>query len=158
MPYDLFISYSRRDNENNRVTELKEQIEKDYLEFAKEPLSCFFDQEEIKGMENWEHRLLKELKDSHLLLVILSPNYLESPYCEWEIVEYLKYEYSRGVAGDGIAQVYFMEIPGIDDEDFRAKAATWLEKVSRRQRIDLRPWCDEGSASLHRLDVKKRLD
>lgn len=157
MPYDLFISYSRRDNVNNRVTELKNQIEADYLEFVKEPLNCFFDQEEIKGMDDWQHRLLQGLKDSHLLLVILSPNYLASIYCEWEIVEYLKYEYSRGVAGDGIAQVYFMEIPGIDDEDFRTKAAAWLEKVSRRQRIDLRPWYDEGADSLKREDVKRRL-
>lgn len=54
MPYDLFITYSRRDNENNRVTELKEQIEKDYLEFEKEPLNWFFDQEEIKGMDDWQ--------------------------------------------------------------------------------------------------------
>jgi tetratricopeptide (TPR) repeat protein len=158
MPYDLFISYSRKDNLTNRVTELKNHIETDYLEFAKEPLNCFFDQEEIKGMDDWQFRLLQGLKDSHLLLVILSPNYLASPYCEWEIVEYLKYEYSRGVAGDGVAQVYFMEIPGIDDEDFRAKAAAWLEKVSRRQRIDLRPWRDEGADSLKRMDVKKRLE
>jgi len=158
MPYDLFISYSRRDNVNSRVTELKEQIETDYLEFAKEPLNCFFDQEEIKGMDDWQHRLLQGLKDSHLLLIILSPNYLASPYCEWEIVEYLKYEYSRGVAGDGVAQVYFIEIPGIDDEGFRAKVAQWLEKVSRRQRIDLHHWYDEGVDSLKRLDVKKRLN
>jgi hypothetical protein len=41
MPYDLFISYSRRNNANNRVTELKTQIESDYLEFAKEPLTIF---------------------------------------------------------------------------------------------------------------------
>jgi len=41
MPYDLFISYSRRDNANNRVTELKNQIETDYLEFAKEPITIF---------------------------------------------------------------------------------------------------------------------
>ena len=158
MPYDLFISYSRRDNVNNRVTELKEQIENDYLKFAKEPLNCFFDQEEIKGMDNWPYRLQQGLKDSHLMLIILSPNYLTSTYCECEIVEYLKYEYSRGVAGDGVAQVYFMEIPGIDDEGFRAKAAQWLEKVSRRQRIDLRPWRDEGADSLKRIDVKKRLE
>jgi tetratricopeptide (TPR) repeat protein len=158
MPYDLFISYSRCDNVNNRVTELKNQIETDYLEFAKEPLNCFFDQEEIKGMDNWPYRLQQGLKDSHLMLIILSPNYLTSTYCECEIVEYLKYEYSRGVAGDGVAQVYFMEIPGIDDEGFRAKAAQWLEKVSRRQRIDLRPWRDEGADSLKRIDVKKRLE
>jgi hypothetical protein len=54
MPYDLFISYSRRDNANNRITELKNQIETDYLEFTKEPFNCFFDQEEIKGMYSWQ--------------------------------------------------------------------------------------------------------
>ena len=35
MPYDLLTSYSHKDIVNNRVTELKEQIENDYLEFAK---------------------------------------------------------------------------------------------------------------------------
>lgn len=60
MPYDLFISYSRRDNENNRVTELKNQIENDYLEFAKEPLNCFFDQEKIKGMDDWQQKQICE--------------------------------------------------------------------------------------------------
>ena len=29
MPYDLFISYSRRDNKTHRVTELKAQIDAD---------------------------------------------------------------------------------------------------------------------------------
>jgi len=54
------------------------------------------------------------LKDSYLLLLILSPNYLESSYCEWEIVEYLKYEYARAIQGDGVAQIYFIEIPDLD--------------------------------------------
>jgi hypothetical protein len=39
MPYDLFISYSRKDNVNNRVAKLKSKIENDYLEFAKGPLT-----------------------------------------------------------------------------------------------------------------------
>lgn len=39
MPYDLFISYSCKDKVNNRVTELKNQIETDYLELTKEPLT-----------------------------------------------------------------------------------------------------------------------
>lgn len=158
MQYDLFISYSRRDNEKGRVTELKKQIEADYFDFTKEELHCFFDMEEIKGMEDWKQRLLQGLKDSHLLLLILSPNYLASPYCEWEIVEYLKYEYARTVQGDGVAQIYFMEVPGIDEPGFKEKAALWLEKVSRRQRIDLRPWNEEGADSLKRNDVKNRLE
>lgn len=158
MSYDVFISYSRKDNENGRVSDLKDKIKSDYYEFANEELNCFFDSDEIKGMEDWKHRLLQGLKESHILLLILSPNYLSSPYCEWEIIEYLKYEYSRALQGDGVAQIYFMEVPGIDSPNFKEKAAAWLEKVSRRQRIDLRPWYQEGSESLKRNDVKARLE
>jgi len=39
MPYYLFISYSLKENDNNRIAELKNQIETDYLEFTKEPLN-----------------------------------------------------------------------------------------------------------------------
>ncbi|MBE0640235.1 MAG: toll/interleukin-1 receptor domain-containing protein [Bacteroidales bacterium] len=158
MPYDLFISYSRNDNLNNRVTELKEQIEAEYLAFTSEELKCFFDHEEIKGMEDWRQRLLKGLKESHLFLLILSPNYIESDYCGWEIVEYLKYEHARATQGEGVAQVYFLEIPGLDQEEFQTKAKAWLEKVSRRQRFDFRPWYDEGMDALKRADIKKRLE
>jgi tetratricopeptide (TPR) repeat protein len=158
MHYDLFISYSRKDNSNNRVTELKEKIESEYLEFAKEELKCFFDKEEIKGMDDWKQRLLQGLKSSDLLLLILSPNYLDSPYCEWEIVEYLKYEYARATQGEGVAQIYFMEIPGLDEPGFKEKATVWVEKISQRQRFDFREWYNEGSDSLKRTDVKNRLD
>jgi hypothetical protein len=54
MPYDLFISYSRKDNLTNRVTKLKSQIKTDYLGSSKEPLNCLFGQEEIKGMDDWQ--------------------------------------------------------------------------------------------------------
>jgi len=158
MQYDLFISYSREDNLTNRVTELKEKIEADYLEFAKEELKCFFDKHEIKGMEDWKQRLLQGLKDSYLLLLILSPNYLESSYCEWEIVEYLKYEYARAIQGDGVAQIYFIEIPDLDGPGFAEKAKAWIEKVSRRQRFDFRPWYNDGVDSLKYADVKTRLE
>jgi len=158
MQYDLFISYSRKDNLTGRVTELKEKIEAEYLEFAKEELKCFFDKDEITGMEDWKHRLLQGLKDSHLLLLILTPNYLASPYCDWEIVEYLKYEYARATQGEGVEQIYFLEIPGIDEPGFEEKAKAWVAKISRRQRFDFRPWYHEGADSLKMIDVKKRLE
>ena len=158
MPYDLFISYSREDNKNNRVTELKEKIEAEYVEFTGEELNCFFDHKEIKGMDDWRQRLLKALNESKLFLLILSPNYIESDYCGWEIIEYLKFEYARATHGEGIAQVYFMEITGLDREEFETKAKAWLEKVNRRQRFDFRPWYEEGMDALKRADIKKRLN
>jgi hypothetical protein len=34
MPYDLFISYARRDNENGHVPQLVERISRDFESFA----------------------------------------------------------------------------------------------------------------------------
>jgi tetratricopeptide (TPR) repeat protein len=158
MPYDLFISYSRRDDKQGQVRALKEQIEADYCSFAKEDLRCFFDTEDIATMDDWRHRILEGLRESNLLLLVLSPAYLNSPYCEWEIVEFLKYEHSRSVGGQGVTPVYFVEIPALDDPGFEQQAASWVALVRRRNQADLRPWFDEGAEALKRADVRHRLD
>ncbi|MEI7724117.1 MAG: toll/interleukin-1 receptor domain-containing protein [Bacteroidota bacterium] len=158
MPYDLFISYARFDNLDGRITDLKVQIETDFRAFKPgRDLVCFFDTEDIKGMEDWRHRILQGLRESTLLLLVLSPGYLSSPYCEWEIIEYLKYEHSRASAGQGVAPVYFVEVPGLDSPGFEMKAAAWVARVRRRNHFDLRPWHDEGAAALQRLEVRARL-
>src|ERR1700747_824181 len=82
MPYDLFISYSRRDNEQGRITQLVERIKTDFAPFAKRELVPFFDQQEIGGMQDWRQRILQGLRESRLLLACLSPAYLKSEYCE----------------------------------------------------------------------------
>src|SRR5271170_1395648 len=148
MPFDLFISYSRKDNELGRITELKAQVEADYLNFSGEPLKCFFDVTEIGSMDDWRQRILEGLRDSHLLLLVLSPSYLDSPYCEWEIIEFLKYEYSHSVGGQGVTPVYFVDIPGMDDPEFEQRAAAWVARIRRRNQVDLRPWFDEGAEAL----------
>lgn len=158
MPYDLFVSYSRKDNQQGRVTELVERIQLDYREFANEELQCFFDVSEIKAMDDWRHRILGGLRESNLLLLVLSPAYLASPYCEWEIVEFLKYENSRAVQGQGVAQIYFVNIAGLDEPGFDARSAAWVARVRRRNYVDLRPWYDEGAAALRQADVRTRFE
>ena len=61
MSYDLFVSYSRRDDKRGQVRALKEQIEADYRDFAGEELRCFFDLEDIASMDDWRHRILEGL-------------------------------------------------------------------------------------------------
>ena len=158
MAYDLFISYSRKDNQEHRVSELVKHIQDDYERFASEKLSCFFDVTEIKAMDDWRDRILGGLRESKLLLLVLSPAYLASPYCEWEIVEFLKYEHSRALQGQGVAQVYFVEIPGLDTPDFEKQAADWVARVRQRNHVDLRPWHEHGAESLKEADVQTRLE
>jgi hypothetical protein len=58
------------------------------------------------------------LRGSQLFLLVLSPEYLKSPYCEWEVVEYLKYESARAVLGEGMAPIYFVTIHDLDEPGF----------------------------------------
>ncbi|MGI6356824.1 MAG: hypothetical protein GX937_12150 [Lentisphaerae bacterium] len=74
MPYDIFISYSRRDNEGGRITELKQRIEANYREITKEELRCFFDMEDIRGMDAWRHRILQGLGPEHPDTLIIVNN------------------------------------------------------------------------------------
>lgn len=105
MAYDIFISYSRQDNKEGRITELVERIKHGFAPFAKRELVPFFDQQEITGMSDWRQRILQGLRESRLLLACLSPAYLQSEYCEWEFVEYLKFEIGHLHGSNGVAQI-----------------------------------------------------
>jgi hypothetical protein len=161
MPYDLFISYSRRDNNQDRITEFKERIQADHRRFvgAGGPdLAIFFDTLEIRGMDDWRHRILAGIRDTRLLLACLSPAYLDSEYCAWEFHEYLKFEAARALLGEGIAPVYLVEVPGWTDKDFDRRAAEWVVELRRRQHVDLRPWSHRGAAALQDAAVRARME
>lgn len=64
---------------------------------------------------------------------------------------------SRAAAGQGVAPVYFVEVPGLDTPGFEQAAAAWVARVRRRNHFDLRPWHDEGVEALKREDVRARL-
>jgi hypothetical protein len=81
MPYDLFISYARHDNEREQVTALNSQIESSFRAFAGRELGVFFDTQEIAGMDDWRHKIQRSLRDSQVFLAVLSPHYVVSPCC-----------------------------------------------------------------------------
>lgn len=158
MNYDIFISYTRRDNTNNQVASLVDQIAARFAMFAGRPLRPFFDTREIDGGEYWQDKILTGLKESRLMLACLSPGYLESQWCEWEFIEYQKYELGRAYLGKGMAPIYFVTVPGFDQPDFETSCAKWVAELRRRQHYDLRPWHDGGEMALEQLDVAERLD
>lgn len=160
MPYDLFISYSRKDNTDGRITQLVERIKSDFEAFANRPLELFFDisiEDGIKGMEDWRLKILKGLRESRMLVACLSPSYLKSEYCEWEFNEYVKHEISRAFFGDGIAPIYFVEVPGWTDNDFEHNRTDWIAELHHRQHFDFRPWFHTGEECLREVAVKERM-
>jgi hypothetical protein len=154
--FDLFISYSRRDNAQGRVTELVGQIRRDFEMFAGRPLRPFFDVKDIEGMDDWRHRILRGLRESRLLIALLSPSYLQSPYCEWEFNEYRNHEIGQGLVGDGIAPIYFVEVDWKRSES-EPQIAEWVTELRRRNHFDLQPWFNEGERALRNLSVQERM-
>src|ERR1041385_4085354 len=168
MPYDLFISYSRRDNERGlatpkrsdggQVTALKAQIESGFRAFAGRDLRVFFDTHEIAGMDDWRQKIQRSLRDSQVFLAVLSPHYLASPYCRWEWEDYVRYEAMRQCLGEGVAPVFFITLPKQIDPNTDQNTAHWIDGIRKRQAFDLRPWHDAGEQALEQAHVKATLE
>src|SRR5260370_41431325 len=118
MPYDLFISYSRCDNEQGRITQLVERIKQDFALFAKRELVPFFDVDEIHGMQDWRQRILQGLRESRLLVAWLPPAYLKSAYCGWGLLGCPKYQIGHLPGFGCVAPRYFVVVAGRDDKEF----------------------------------------
>jgi tetratricopeptide (TPR) repeat protein len=155
--YEIFLSYARLDNRvqdgqaQGWVTALRDQILEDHRRFSTAPLRIFLDVEEIRDMDDWRHRILGGLRESKILLVCLSPNYLASDYCRWEWEEYCRRQAHNASGRDSVTTVYFVEVPGVA-EPMRAR---WLDSVLRGNFTDIRPWFPEGPETLRREDVRR---
>jgi tetratricopeptide (TPR) repeat protein len=158
LSYDLFISYSRRDNDNGRVSQLLDRISSDFESFVGRPLKAFLDKNEIHGMDDWRQKIQQSLRESHLFLAVLSPNYLVSPNCRWEWEDYVRYEAMRQCLGEGVAPVFFDTLPDSTDPKTDKALARWLNEIQKRQTFDLRPWHDSGENVLQQVHIKRTLE
>lgn len=158
--YDVFISYSRKDNRPipetypcGWVTAIRDHIAADHRQFSTSPLRLFFDTQEIKDADDWRHRILGALTNSKILLVCLSPNYFASEYCVWEWEEYLRRQVHRLMGSDSVATIYFVEVPCGAEQATAAR----LGELMRGNYTDLRPWFPEGAEALQKEEVRQRM-
>ncbi|GAH70613.1 unnamed protein product, partial [marine sediment metagenome] len=156
--YDLFISYAHADNEGRYdgwVTALTEAIQREHAEFvpASGALRIFFDTAEIRNMDDWEARILLGLRQSKLLVAVLSPAYFASDYCRQEWAGYRDLETQRGLLGEGIAGAYVVEHPEFSaaNQDHQDE---WLADLKRRQYTDLQEWWPQGREALEQVEVR----
>jgi tetratricopeptide (TPR) repeat protein len=156
--HEIFVSYSRRDNRDGWVTGLVDALQREHAEAtAGTQLRIFFDRSDIQTMDDWEQRICEGLRSSRILLACLSPNYFESKWCrrEWQL--YLEHERDHGLPGEGVAPIYFVEVPGYESAACDQKIADWVRNISQRQYLDLRPFFPEGPRALHREEIRTRL-
>ena len=158
--FDLFISYAHTDDRGahaGKVTALVEAIKADYLAVTGTPLRAFFDTDEIRSMDAWEARILTGLRQSKMMVAILSPSYFASAYClkEWEI--YVETELALALPGEGITPIYVVRHPAFETDPVEEQLRHWIKDLRSRQYIEWLPFWPEGAAALERQDVRRKL-
>ncbi len=156
-PYDLFISYCRDDNGQKQVSAIAREIEIGHADFApSQPLKVFFDQTSIVTGELWQDKLQKGIRQSKVMLVVLSKAYFESSWCRREYEEFLAVERSRTYPGHAFMPIYVLA-PAELDQNVAASARQWFDDLNRRNGIELQDFWPQGETFLQELDVRQRL-
>ena len=158
--YDLFISYAHaddRDENREKVAALVEAIKADYLRVTGAALNVFFDTHAIRSMDDWEAKIHTGLRQSRMMVAVLSPSYFQSVFCrrEWEI--YVETELALALPGDGITPIYVVKHPAFEADPVEKELQHWIKDLRRRQYIEWLPFWPEGAQALEREDVRRKL-
>ena len=132
--FDLFVSYYREDDHEDKVSEIVARVQNEYRDFTGgRELRVYFDTSQLVGIGSWRQSTLEALGSSRLLLVCLSPNYLLSEYCSWELNQYLRQRAAHARVLQSIEPIYFIEVLGGNDKDFEQRAAKWVAELQLRE-------------------------
>jgi hypothetical protein len=96
--FQVFISYARKDNESPKddpslkgfVTFLHERLTDELTDLGGASVRLWRDTRNISDVDQFEPVLEKEIVGSSIMLVVMSPNWLASPYCQAEVARFAK--------------------------------------------------------------------
>ena len=108
---DVFVSYAHADNSDGWIDALVSRLDAYAKAVRLTPLRIFLDRTKIRTMEDWELRIWPTLRSSTVLLPVISPKYLESPWCRREWENFRLHELDLGTRA--IAGVYGESVPGL---------------------------------------------
>ncbi len=185
VPYDFFVSYARKDDENGWITAFVEALIERHKSIASgHELKPFFDKKSVDSGSDWEHTLHAGIAHSNLFLAFVSHNYIASEWCRKEWMAWLDHEISIHIFTEGIQKVLIVPVPiegtGIDgpmpeakfvqevvkllqvkdESEFQKHALPFLRSIRRRQ--SLPDFCElfaqNGLNALREESLKTALD
>ncbi len=114
--FDIFISYARADNADGSIDHFVHCLKEEYnAAFPAQPLRIFFDTIGIEAGEDWNTRIHISLKNSRVMVALLSENYIQSYWCrkEWRI--WCEVERSRGWLSNMLFPLYYTPIDNVEE-------------------------------------------
>lgn len=128
----VFMSYARVDDqhESGHISQLRECLVSEFRFQTGENLFVFQDTEHIDVGERWKEVLESNLDQTTLLLVILTPSYLNSETCRAELKRFLDRE-KQLERDDLVLPLYYTTVPARPNDAL-------LESLLARQYLDWR--------------------
>jgi hypothetical protein len=108
----------------------------------------FFETHEIRSMDDWEAKIVTGLRQSRMMVAVLSPSYFQSAFCrrEWEI--YVETELALALPGDGITPIYVVKHPAFEADPVEKELRHWIKDLRRRQYIEWLPFWPVGGSGV----------
>lgn len=167
MQYHVFISYARKDNEPRRadgrgwVHLFKRRLEAQYLVATGRALRVYLDEERIENGDHWETSIKDALRQSRILIAVLSPNYLASSICRMELEEYIRHEQTATPGGEGVRPIYFATVPELEGkvmtEGDQDRLIADLKRRNRDAGLNWCAWAEQAVAALLQVEAEDRL-
>ena len=115
--HDIFISYSRKDNNSEWITEFRQYV-LDSISDRQDlgELDVFIDYEDLAGNLNVKEGLYQHLEGSKAIYIMLTNNYINSDWCKQEIDWFadLRDENSKCIENIFVIRMEPTDIPALD--------------------------------------------
>ncbi|MEK6259121.1 MAG: tetratricopeptide repeat protein, partial [Planctomycetota bacterium] len=172
--YDLFVSYSTKDNfppdplaspgeREGWVQVFIKRVRALSADFTGEPLTttantepdwdAFYAPDDIHAGHQWETRLRAAIAHTRVLLACLSEHYWQSAWCRFEWETYLEQESARGLANveGGITPIYIATAPGVSAQSIIEAAPDWAKTLLTKRQVRLIEFQTHGLDALARI-------
>src|SRR5215469_4987280 len=105
---DIFVSYSHSNDRDGWVTELKSKLASGLADLS-EDLDVWFDADRLQTGDRFKQEIQEKLSNTRVLIAVLSPAYLSSPFCIEEELTWFQDNFGREI-------IQYLKVPLEEDQ------------------------------------------
>lgn len=156
--WKVFWSYAHQDDklDRGRITQLREDIQSEYLMQTGDELNIFQDTKDIKWGMDWRSTIKNNLGVTTFFIPVLTPTYLRRPHCLGELKAAIQQFRDLGLS-EGVFPIEYIDIERQLAELRDNDVATFLSSCQRIQDWKALRFEDRGSSE-YRKGVKNIVD
>jgi len=145
-----FFSYTRRNDKHGggNLSSLRRNLEIELWEQTGETIEIFQDQEDIAWGELWKKKISISLNSSKFLIAIITPGYLKSEACKFELENFLNLE--KIIGSERILPLIYIDTP-----ELKSTKDPIFSEINNTQCFD---WTNLRFSSLTSTSTKKKLE